>query len=62
MSDDDTLSPFDGFPPALTRSIFPVFAVNVPMPQDTAVPGSYGRAAPRLPIDPGMSQIVTPRT
>jgi hypothetical protein len=27
------------------ESIFPVFAVNVPMPKDTAVPGSYKKPA-----------------
>ena len=27
----------------LAESIFPTFAVNVPMPKDTAVPGSYNK-------------------
>jgi hypothetical protein len=29
----------------LLKSIFPTFNVNVPMPRDTAVPGSYGKPA-----------------
>ncbi len=31
----------EGSLPDLIKSIFPAFAVNVPMPRDTAVPGSY---------------------
>jgi len=27
------------------KSIFPTFSVNVPMPRDTAVPGSYDKTA-----------------
>jgi hypothetical protein len=29
------------------KSIFPVFDVNVPMPEDTAVPGSYNKPVQR---------------
>jgi hypothetical protein len=31
------------------RSIFPTFDVNVPMPSDTAVPGSYNKPAQQSP-------------
>ncbi len=27
------------------KSIFPIFDVNVPMPKDTAIPGSYRKPA-----------------
>ena len=47
MRDHDTsgkveTGPADSGP---RRSIFPTFAVNVPMPRDTAVPGSYNKPA-----------------
>ncbi len=42
MSEADTFTRADD-QPELLKSIFPVFPVNVPMPADTAVPGSYGR-------------------
>ena len=34
----------------LAKSIFPIFHVNVPMPRDTAVPGSY-----RKPVEQSSS-------
>jgi hypothetical protein len=41
--------------PDMQKSIFPTFNVNVPMPSDTAVPGSYGTAAPQLPASNGQA-------
>ncbi len=35
----------------LGKSIFPFFDVNVPMPKDTAVPGSYRKPAQPLSAD-----------
>ena len=46
MTDNDMLHKIDGFTPDMTKSIFPAFAVNVPMPRDTAVPGSYTQTPP----------------
>ena len=39
---DDSLHKIDT-PSDLQKSIFPVFEVNVPMPRDTALPGSFGQ-------------------
>ena len=41
MSDNDLSHRIERSTPDSTKSIFPAFAVNVPMPRDTAVPGSY---------------------
>jgi hypothetical protein len=30
------------------KSIFPTFHINVPMPKDTAVPGSYNKPAQHI--------------
>ena len=49
MSDNDSLHPVEGFTPEMAKSIFPAFAVNVPMPRDTAVPGSYSQQQPARP-------------
>ncbi len=31
--------------PGFGKSIFPTFDINIPMPADTAVPGSYNKPA-----------------
>jgi len=38
------------------KSIFPTFNVNVPMPADTAVPGSYNKPAQQSPSGSGVSK------
>jgi|HubBroStandDraft_1064217.scaffolds.fasta_scaffold98725_3 hypothetical protein len=47
MTNRDTPPKPDRFPADsdLGKSIFPTFDVNVPMPRDTAVPGSYNKPA-----------------
>lgn len=40
MTDVEPLDPWADLPGSY-RSIFPLFDVGVPMPPDTAVPGSY---------------------
>lgn len=47
MSDQKTPRGADRFPGGggVGKSIFPMFDVNVPMPSDTAVPGSYNKPA-----------------
>jgi hypothetical protein len=47
MTDRDTPRKPDHFPAGsdMGKSIFPTFDVNVPMPKDTAVPGSYNKPA-----------------
>ena len=47
MTDHDTSPKPDRLPASggLGKSIFPTFDVNVPMPRDTAVPGSYNKPA-----------------
>jgi hypothetical protein len=57
MSGNDTLNRgdidiFSDMP--LVKSIFPTFNVNVPMPGDTAVPGSFGNKAAKT--DSGSSK------
>jgi hypothetical protein len=55
MTDHDTTRKPDRLPggSGLGKSIFPTFDINVPMPRDTAVPGSYnkpaGRSSPGAP-------------
>jgi hypothetical protein len=46
MTERDSLTKTEDFIPDLAKSIFPAFAVNVPMPRDTAVPGSYPQQRP----------------
>ena len=45
MTNRNTALQLERFPTSrsLGRSIFPTFDVNVPMPKDTAVPGSYNK-------------------
>jgi len=47
MTERDMSDKPDRFPSGndLGKSIFPTFDVNVPMPKDTAVPGSYNKPA-----------------
>jgi hypothetical protein len=47
MTDRDTSRKPDSFSASgnMGKSIFPTFNVNVPMPRDTAVPGSYNKPA-----------------
>lgn len=47
MTNRDTSHKPDRLPPGsgMGKSIFPTFKVNVPMPSDTAVPGSYNKPA-----------------
>jgi hypothetical protein len=47
MTNRNTPSKPDRFPAGggMGKSIFPTFNVNVPMPGDTAVPGSYNKPA-----------------
>ena len=49
MTNRDTPRETDRFPAGIGmgKSIFPTFDVNVPMPRDTAVPGSYDQPAPQ---------------
>jgi hypothetical protein len=42
--------------PEFSKSIFPTFNVNVPMPADTAIPGSYNKPAQQSsPASPAAS-------
>jgi hypothetical protein len=41
------------------KSIFPTFDVNVPMPRDTAVPGSYKKPAQQSPAGADVAKTVT---
>jgi hypothetical protein len=50
MSDDRLNGPGRVDKLDMIKSIFPTFAVDVPMPRDTAVPGSY--VAPVQPRPP----------
>ena len=47
MTNRDAPRKPDRFPAGndMGKSIFPTFDVNVPMPKDTAVPGSYNKPA-----------------
>ncbi len=47
MTNHDTSPKPDRLPAGsgMGKSIFPTFDVNVPMPRDTAVPGSYNKPA-----------------
>lgn len=38
------------------KSIFPIFDINVPMPKDTAMPGSYNRRE-QLASEPMISNV-----
>lgn len=42
-----------GLPAGLPKSSFPFFDVDVPMPKDTAVPGSYWASRPGQAVDDG---------
>ena len=54
MSSYDTSQKPDRVPAGVGvgKSIFPTFDVNVPMPRDTAVPGSYNQPAQRSSSGP----------
>jgi hypothetical protein len=51
MTNRDTSRKPDHLPAGsgMGKSIFPTFNVNVPMPSDTAVPGSYNKPAQQSP-------------
>jgi hypothetical protein len=49
MTTPDTSSKPDRPARGGMKSIFPPFNVNVPMPRDTAVPGSYNKPAQEYP-------------
>jgi hypothetical protein len=57
MTDGEELHPWADLP-GPWKSIFPLFDVGVPMPADTAIPGSY-RAPVRAP-DAAEVQPATP--
>lgn len=48
MTDVEPLDPWADLP-GLGKSIFPLFDVGVPMPADTAVPGSFRAPVRRQP-------------
>jgi len=58
MTNRDMSGKPDRFPAGsdLGKSIFPTFDVNVPMPKDTAVPGSYNKPAQQSSTDAAASK------
>ena len=58
MTDRDTSRKPDRLPAGsdMGKSIFPTFNVNVPMPSDTAVPGSYHKPAQQSSSDAAASK------
>jgi hypothetical protein len=45
----------------MVKSIFPTFDVNVPMPRDTAIPGSYNQPPPQYSSDEAASEAAGKR-
>jgi hypothetical protein len=61
MTTRDTSGKPDPVPASsgMEKSIFPTFDVNVPMPRDTAVPGSYNKPAQQSSSDAAASKSAT---